>query len=122
MVAYDHLLQGSVNSWSQIGALGLQGIGSNCMYAMGMMVGAYIIRFVPEVCSWLIPGGVSSGAGSTAGAAAVGTLTTAASTGMAVGSTVYGGTTAVTYAASELGKKNLKGDHMARPVKQKSQS
>ena len=56
LVAYEHLLHGSVNSWSQIGALGLQGIGSNCMYAMGMLVGAYIIRFVPEVASWLIPG------------------------------------------------------------------
>ncbi len=44
--AYEHLLNGSVNSWSQIGALGLQGIGSNCMYAMGMLVGAYIIRYV----------------------------------------------------------------------------
>jgi hypothetical protein len=38
----------------------LQGIGSNCMYAMGMLVGAYVIRFVPEVASWLIPGSVSS--------------------------------------------------------------
>ena len=49
LIAYNHLLHGSVNSWEQIGALGLQGIGSNCMYAMGMLVGAYIIRFVPEV-------------------------------------------------------------------------
>ena len=71
LVAYDHLLHGSVNSWEQIGALGLQGIGSNCMYAMGMLVGAYIIRFVPEVASWLIPGGVSSGTGSVAGSAAM---------------------------------------------------
>ena len=30
--AYDTLLRGTVNSWQQIGALGLQGIGSNCMY------------------------------------------------------------------------------------------
>ena len=77
LVAYDHLLHGSVNSWEQIGALGLQGIGSNCMYAMGMLVGAYIIRFVPEVASWLIPGGVSSGTGSVAGSAAMG-ITSAA--------------------------------------------
>ena len=84
LVAYDHLLHGSVNSWSQIGALGLQGIGSNCMYAMGMLVGAYIIRFVPEVASWLIPGGISSGTGSVAGSTAMG-ITTAA--GSAVGST-----------------------------------
>lgn len=79
LTAYDHLLNGSVTSWSQIGALGLQGIGSNCMYAMGMMVGAYIIRFVPEVASWLIPGGVSSGTGSTAGTVAMGITTGAAS-------------------------------------------
>lgn len=72
LIAYNHLLHGSVNSWEQIGALGLQGIGSNCMYAMGMLVGAYIIRFVPEVASWLIPGGVSSGAGSAAGGAVMG--------------------------------------------------
>lgn len=64
--AYGRLLQGQVNSRGQIGALGIQGIGSNCMYAMGMLVGAYIIRFVPEVASWLIPGGVSSSAGSAA--------------------------------------------------------
>ena len=35
--AYDTLLRGTVNSWQQIGALGLQGIGSNCMYASGSM-------------------------------------------------------------------------------------
>lgn len=93
--AYDHLLKGSVNSWQSIGALGLQGIGSNCMYAMGMLVGAYVIRFVPEVASWLIPGGVSSSAGQAAGGFAmaaaqkgasmsVGAVTTAASAGAAV--------------------------------------
>ena len=71
-MAYNHLLHGAVNSWEQIGALGLQGIGSNCMYAMGMLVGAYIIRFVPEVASWLIPGGVSSGAASPSGSVAMG--------------------------------------------------
>ena len=41
---------------------------------MGMLVGAYIIRFVPEVASWLIPGGVSSSAGSTAGGIAMGAV------------------------------------------------
>jgi len=92
MVAYDHLLHGSVSSWSQIGALGLQGIGSNCMYAMGMLVGAYIIRFVPEVASWLIPGGVSSGSGSAAGSVAMGITTGAASM---VGGAVASGAKAV---------------------------
>ena len=88
MVAYNHLLHGSVNSWSQIGALGLQGIGSNCMYAMGMLVGAYIIRFVPEVASWLIPGGVSSGVASAAGSTVTGMAVTAgAAAGGAIGAT-----------------------------------
>ncbi len=73
----------------QIGALGLQGIGSNCMYAMGMLVGAYIIRFVPEVASWLIPGGISSGAASPAGSVAMGAVTMAGSAaGSAIGTTV----------------------------------
>ena len=89
LVAYNHLLHGTVNSWEQIGALGLQGIGSNCMYAMGMLVGAYIIRFVPEVASWLIPGGISSGAASPAGSVAMGAATMAGSAaGSAVGTTL----------------------------------
>lgn len=91
MVAYNHLLHGSVNSWEQIGALGLQGIGSNCMYAMGMLVGAYIIRFVPEVASWLIPGGVSSGAGSVAGATAMGMTTAAGATAGSIAGSAVGG-------------------------------
>ena len=86
ITAYGKLLQGQVNSWSQIGALGLQGIGSNCMYAMGMLVGAYVIRFVPEVASWLIPGGVSSSAGSAAGGVAAGAVSGAVSGAVAAGS------------------------------------
>ena len=91
LIAYNHLLHGSVNSWEQIGALGLQGIGSNCMYAMGMLVGAYIIRFVPEVASWLIPGGVSSGAGSAAGSTVMGmTAMAGGMAGSVVGSVASG--------------------------------
>ena len=93
--AYDTLLRGTVNSWQQIGALGLQGIGSNCMYAMGMLVGAYVLRFVPEVASWLIPGGISSSAGTASGGMAqtlvfggasyaMGAATTTAAAGAAV--------------------------------------
>ena len=88
ITAYGKLLQGEVNSWSQIGTLGLQGIGSNCMYAMGMLVGAYVIRFVPEVASWLIPGGVSSSAGSAAGGVAAGAVSGAVSGAVAAGSVV----------------------------------
>jgi hypothetical protein len=63
-IAYTELISKCNGSWEQLGALGLQGIGTTCFYAMGMMVGVYIIRFVPEVASWLIPGGISSGVGS----------------------------------------------------------
>ena len=41
---------------------------------MGMLVGAYVIRFVPEVASWLIPGGISSSAASVSGAVATGAV------------------------------------------------
>lgn len=88
ITAYDKLMGGDVNSWNQIGALGMQGVGSNCMYAMGMLVGAYVIRFVPEVASWLIPGGVSSSAGSTSGSVSAsivsGTIAGAAAAGSIV--------------------------------------
>lgn len=86
--AYETLLRGTVNSWESIGALGLQGIGSNCMYAMGMLVGAYVIRFVPEVASWLIPGGVSSSAGSAAGSVVAGMAGGAVARGTSAAGTV----------------------------------
>ena len=84
--------------------LGLQGIGSNCMYAMGMLVGAYVIRFVPEVASWLIPGGVSSSAGSAAGAVAAGAVGGAVSHVASAGVGAVGlGAAAVTGGASIIG-------------------
>lgn len=108
LIAYNHLLTGSVNSWSQIGALGLQGIGSNCMYAMGMLVGAYIIRFVPEVASWLIPGGVSSGVASSAGAWSMGAAMSAGSAaGTAAGMALSGGSS-VAGTLGKIGENNLK--------------
>lgn len=102
--AYTVLAQGQVNSWSQIGALGLQGIGSNCMYAMGMLVGAYVIRFVPEVASWLIPGGVSSSAGSAAGSVAAGVASAAGGfAGSSAGSAASMSVAAMPVAASAAG-------------------
>ena len=103
LTAYGKLLQGQVDSWSQIGALGLQGIGSNCMYAMGMLVGAYVIRFVPEVASWLIPGGVSSSAGSAAGGVAAG----------AVAGFASGAMTATSVAAPVVGSAGMAAAGMA---------
>ena len=102
--AYDTLLRGTVNSWDQIGALGLQGIGSNCMYAMGMLVGAYVIRFVPEVASWLIPGGISSSAGTASGSMAQTLVFGGASYAMgAATTTVAAGAAVATGTASIIG-------------------
>ena len=71
ITAYDTLISDAKGTWDEVGTLGLQGIGSNCMYAMGMLVGARVLGFVPEVASWLIPGGVSSGLGGTAASTAM---------------------------------------------------
>lgn len=100
ITAYDTLLGGNVTSWENIGALGMQGIGSNCMYVMGMLVGAFILKSVPEVASWLIPGGVSSSAGHAAG----GLVTTA---GVAVGGAVIGGAQATAGFVSNQSQKAL---------------
>lgn len=54
-------------TWENVGALGMQGLGTTCMYVIALMIGVYVIRMVPEVASWLIPGGVSSAAGSVSG-------------------------------------------------------
>lgn len=118
LVAYNHLLHGTVNSWEQIGALGLQGIGSNCMYAMGMLVGAYIIRFVPEVASWLIPGGVSSGAGATSGAAAVSTAAMAGSAAGSVVGVVAGGGSSVAGTLGKVGENNLRHKNFSDSINQ----
>ena len=109
ITAYSKLLQGQVNTWSQIGTLGLQGIGSNCMYAMGMLVGAFILRFVPEVSSWLIPGGVSSSAGSVAGAVATAGVAGGIYGGIAGGAVALSGGSALAGAAGSLGERGLNG-------------
>ncbi len=98
--AYSELIgHGQIdNSWEQIGTLGLQGVGSNCMYVMGMLVGAYVLQMAPEIASWLIPGGVSSGAGHQAGSAV-----------MAGASMVAGGASAVAGAIGGQAGKNLQG-------------
>ena len=76
--ALSTLLGSASYTWGEIGGLGMQGIGSTCMYVVGLLVGAMLIKFVPELASWIVPGGASSSIGSavssmtTAGAAAVG--------------------------------------------------
>ncbi len=74
-----------------VGAIGMQAIGTTCYLAIGWFIGVYILRFVPEVASWLIPGGVSSGAG----ASATMGMAAASAAGGAVGGAVGGAAGAV---------------------------
>lgn len=91
VLAYTTLINAkNIGSWDSIGTLGMQGIGSTCMYFVGMCVGAVLLKSVPEVCSWLIPGGVSSSSAGNAGSSVISSATT--STAAAV-------TTAATTAA-----------------------
>lgn len=102
LTAYNQLLHNATD-WNNISALGMQAIGTTCMYVVGMLAGAKILSMVPEVCSWLIPGGISSGAGSSA-AGTAGAAGGAA--GAAVGVTVGAATGGVTTAASVAGAYN----------------
>lgn len=72
LIVYNYFFYGLVNLWEQIGVLGLQGIGFNCMYVMGMLVGVYIICFVFEVVLWFILGGISLGVGLVVGSMVMG--------------------------------------------------
>ena len=83
--------------------------GSNCMYAMGMLVGAFILRFVPEVASWLIPGGVSSSAGSAAGSVATAGVAGGIYGGIAGGAMVLSGGAAAAGVVGSLGERGLNG-------------
>lgn len=78
IVAYTTLIGKAKGTWTEIGSLGMQGIGSTCFYFVGMCVGAVLLKSVPEVASWLIPGGVSS---STAGSAGSSMISTASAAG-----------------------------------------
>lgn len=95
LTAYEHLIGGvDMNNWGTIGTLGIQGIGTTCMYVVGLLAGAKILSMVPEVASWLIPGGVSSSMGQmSAGvaAAAGGYAGSAAGTAAGIGAAVAGG-------------------------------
>ncbi len=75
--AYEKLSTGITENDAQIAAIGMQAVGSTCMYLIGLLVGVKVLSMVPEIASWLIPGGVSSGAGSAAGS----TVTSGASMG-----------------------------------------
>ena len=74
-----------------------------------MLVGAFILRFVPEVSSWLIPGGVSSSAGSVAGAVATAGVAGGIYGGIAGGAVALSGGSALAGAAGSLGERGLNG-------------
>ena len=100
LTAYNQLLHNAAN-WNNIGALGMQAIGTTCMYVVGMLAGAKILSMVAEVCSWLIPGGVSSGAGSMAAGTSAGAAGAAgAAVGVAVGAATGGASTAASIAGA----------------------
>lgn len=100
-----------------VASIGMQALGSTCMYIVGILCGIKMLSFVPEVASWLIPGGVSSGAGSmatgmaTAGAsmaagAAIGTVgAVAGGAGAAAGGT----STAAKYVSKVVGTSQTNG-------------
>ena len=82
IVAYTTLIGKAKGTWTEIGSLGMQGIGSTCFYFVGMCVGAVLLKSVPEVASWLIPGGVSSSTAGSAGTSVIGTAQTAGAAAM----------------------------------------
>ena len=86
VAAYQTLLTPSGGEDAQVAAIGMQSVGSTCMYMIGLLVGVKILSMVPEVASWLIPGGVSSSAGS----ASAGTVTAGASMGTSLAGAAAG--------------------------------
>jgi len=76
--AYEGLIGGAGGG---MGTIGLMTLGTTCMYVVALLMGAFVLKMVPEAASWLIPGGVSSGAGSAIGGAVTGAATGASSHG-----------------------------------------
>lgn len=94
--AYMALMSSVSGENAQVAAIGMQAVGSTCMYIVGVLVGVKVLSMVPEAASWLIPGGVSSSAGATS----AGTVTAGASMiGGAAGSVAGGAMTVGTIAA-----------------------
>lgn len=89
--AYMKLMTPSEEGDAQVAAIGMQAIGSTCMYLIGILVGVKVLSMVPEVASWLIPGGVSSSAGSSsAGTVTAGASMIGGAAGTAAGLAVTG--------------------------------
>lgn len=80
--AYTALIGNAKGTWAQIKTFGMQGIGTTCMYFVGMCVGAVLLKSVPEVASWLVPGGVSSSSAGSAGSSMISTASAAGGAAM----------------------------------------
>lgn len=106
--AYDNLINDSGmgesvadGSWGEVLMLGMQGLGTTCMYVVGLLVGVFVMKFVPDVCSWLIPGGVGSPIGGAMVGGVMGGVTMVA--GVA-GSAATGGASLAGAIGSQAGK------------------
>lgn len=98
----DALNNSEIQDWSTVGHLGLQQIGTTCMYVVGLLVGVFLLKFVPEVSSWLIPGGVSSGAGGAASSVVTGGASMAVGGATAVAGAAVGAAPVVASGGSKV--------------------
>lgn len=92
LAAYDTLLGKNpltAGTWQGIFMLGVQNVGATCRYVIALILGAILLKFVPEIASWLIPGGASSSIGSAVG-------------GMVSSATMMGGSVALSSSASAV--------------------
>lgn len=92
LAAYDTLLGKNpltAGTWQGIFMLGVQNVGATCRYVIALLLGAILLKFVPEIASWLIPGGASSSIGSAVG-------------GMVSSATMMGGSVALSSSASAV--------------------
>lgn len=87
----DSMINSETLDFNKVKTIGMQGIGTTIMYAVSLLVGVFLLKFVPEVSSWLIPGGVSSGFGGPQNSA-MGVAQNAANKGRDLANTI--GTTA----------------------------
>ena len=111
IAAYDKLINdpgttaSTTGSLGEILMLGMQGLGTTCMYVVGLLVGVFVMKFVPDVCSWLIPGGVGSPIG---GSAVGGAMSGASMVAGVAGAAATGGASLAGAIGAQAGK-NLQG-------------
>lgn len=105
LASYVELMKNvnSANNLDVLGTIGMNSLGSTCMYVVGCFIGVKLLSMVPEVASWLIPGGVSSSAGGSlggVGAAAGGAI--GGAVGAAAGGAALTGAKAVAGAGQQM--------------------